>query len=261
MSSVNLHKEVAVKRRWFSWTVALGSALVLLALPGSLFAQATSGVTGRVLDEQGAAVPGAAVVLRNQESGRFRETVSGSNGSFSITGVNPGLYRLEVNLSGFQGFKRSNLRLVVGTTEVVDVELTIGQVEQTVNVTADAPLVDVSSSEIGGNVTQDELLHIPTIDRSFGDYLDLLPGVVGGDFLGSDQANYMVDGGANNDVTRGGAQARVPIEASGTRADWQSGGRRLQHGRRRDSRGVEERDQRVPRKRALPRHRLAVRAA
>jgi outer membrane receptor protein involved in Fe transport len=71
----------------------------------------------------------------------------------------------------------------------------------------------VSSSEIGGSVTQDELLNIPTVNRDFGDYLDLLPGVVAGDFLGQDRAMYTIDGGSNNDMTRGGAQARVPIEA------------------------------------------------
>ena len=187
--------------------------LLLTVFSGSLLAQGTSGVTGRVVDEQGAAVPGAVVVLRNQESGRFRETVSGGNGSFSITGVDPGLYQLEVRLAGFRSFQRSNLRIQSGTTEVVDVGLAIGPVEQAITVTAEAPLVDISSSEIGGDVTQDELLHIPTINRNFGDYLDLLPGVVAGDFLGQDQAMYSVDGGSNNDMTRGGAQARVPIEA------------------------------------------------
>ena len=69
------------------------------------------------------------------------------------------------------------------------------------------------SSEIGGNVTQQELLNIPTINRDFGDYLDVLPGVVAGDFLGQSQANYTMDGGSLNDATRGGAQVRVPIEA------------------------------------------------
>jgi hypothetical protein len=170
-------------------------------------------VTGRIVDVQGATVPGARVVLRNQESGLFRETTSATNGSYNIAGVNPGLYQLEVSLPGFQSFQRSNLRLVVGTTEVLDVTLEVGRVEQTVNVTTEAPLVDVASSEIGGDVTQQELLHIPTVNRDFGDYLDILPGVVAGDFLGQDQAMYSIDGGSNNDMTRGGAQARVPIEA------------------------------------------------
>jgi len=193
--------------------VLLGVLLVLLAAPGAVFAQATSGLTGRVLDQQEAAVPGALVVLRNQQSGHFRETVSGSNGGFNFTGVDPGLYQLEVSLQGFQRFERSNLRLVVGTTDVVDVVLQIGQMEETITVTTEAPLVDLSSSETGGRVTEDELLFIPSDDRSFNDYLSLLPGVVAGDFLGQDQAMYSIDGGSNNDMTRGGQQARVPIEA------------------------------------------------
>jgi hypothetical protein len=187
--------------------------LLLLAWPAGLAAQSTSGVTGRVLDAQGAVVPGATVILRNQESGRFRETLSGANGSYNITGVDPGLYQLEVTLTGFQGFQRSNLRLVVGSTEVVDVALAIGGVEQTVVVTTETPLVDLASSEIGGDVTQEELINIPTTNRDFSDFLDVLPGVVAGDFLGQDQAMFTIDGGSNNDMTRGGAQARVPIEA------------------------------------------------
>ena len=199
-------------KRYLGFSVCV-LGLILLASPGSLLAQGASGVTGRVTDQQAAAVPGARVVLRDQESGRFRETTTGGNGSYNITGVNPGLYQLEVILPGFQTFQRSNIRVVVGTTEVLDVRLEIGRMEDTVTVTTEVPLVDVVSSEIGGNVTQQELLNIPTINRDFGDYLDVLPGVVAGDFLGQDQANYTIDGGSNNDATRGGAQARVPIEA------------------------------------------------
>ena len=113
--------------------------LILLVSPGSLLAQGASGVTGRVTDQQAGAVPGARVVLRDQESGRFRETTTGGNGSYNITGVNPGLYQLEVILPGFQTFQRSNIRVVVGTTEVLDVRLEIGRVEDTVTVTTRSP--------------------------------------------------------------------------------------------------------------------------
>lgn len=127
--------------------------------------------------------------------------------------MDPAVYRLEVSLQGFQSFERENLRLIVGTTEVLDVVLQIGSMDETVTVTAAPPLVDISSSETGGRVTQDELIHIPTSNRGFGSYLSLLPGVVAGDFLGQDQAMYSIDGGNNNDFTRGGQQVRVPIEA------------------------------------------------
>src|SRR6185503_11150454 len=87
-----------------------------------------------------------------------------------------------------------------------------------VTVTAAAPVIDVTSKEVGGNITSKELTELPSVNRNFIGFVALLPGVVAVSINGQDSRNnnYMVDGGNNNDDVigqRAGTQARTPIEA------------------------------------------------
>ncbi len=117
----------------------------------------------------------------------------------------------------------------MGKTFAIDVQLQVGGVEEQVTVTADSPLVDTTSKQIGGTVTSQELNDIPSINRNFTTYLGTLPGVTafistdsfGADSIringqGTQNVNYTLDGAGNNDTFNGGnggAQARTPVEA------------------------------------------------
>jgi hypothetical protein len=202
--------------------------VALTALPASA-QQATAGLQGRVVDEQGGVLPGVPVIARAQEAGTFRQTVSSDDGTYRFLGMQPGLYVIEAELSGFAPYKRENVRLEIGQTATFDVKLQIqGQSEQ-ITVTAEAPIVDLTTSQVGGVLTTRELADLPSTNRNFTSFLALLPGTVptynttsfgadsvqvGGQPAGN--VNYNLDGGANNDSARGGgsgAQARIPIEA------------------------------------------------
>src|SRR4030095_9613085 len=91
----------------------------------------------------------------------------------------------------------------------------IGGVSGQGAVTAQAPLVDTTAKEVGGFIETRELIDLPTSNRNFTSYLNVLPGVVSGAVGGPPRhpVNYSFDGGSNNDGTRGGDQARIPIEA------------------------------------------------
>src|SRR4030095_3088829 len=93
--------------------------------------------------------PGA--VDTNQATGMFRETISGEDGSFIASGLVPGTYQVTAELQGFKKFERKELRLEVGKTTSVDVNMQVGGLEEVVNVTAESPIVDLTSKEIGGN--------------------------------------------------------------------------------------------------------------
>jgi len=191
--------------------------------------QGTAELRGRVVDGQGGILPGVAVVIRNQNTGMFRETVSGADGSYIASGLTPGTYEINAELQGFKKFNRKGLVLEVGKTTSVDVAMEVGGIEQTVNVTADSPLVDVTSKEIGGNITSETLVQLPSVNGNFIGFVGLLPGIVPSistESFGSDSIsvngqdprnnNYMLDGGNNNDDVigqRAGTQARTPIEA------------------------------------------------
>jgi hypothetical protein len=202
----------------------------LLVCASSAFAQqGTTEIRGKVVDTTNAAVPGATVVVRNQESGTFRETTSGADGTYFVGGIIPGLYEVTAELQGFQKLGLKDIRLEIGKTATVDLQLKVGTLEQVVSVSAESPLVDLTSKEVGGNITGGELVDLPSINRNFIGFIGLLPGIVpsistesfGSDSISVNGAdprnnNYMLDGGNNNDDVigqRAGTQARTAIES------------------------------------------------
>ena len=159
-------------------SIAAAALGVLLALaPAARAQQGTGELRGRVVDAQGAVLPGVAVIATNEASGQFRESISGPDGTFFMSAMTPGGYELAAQLSGFKKYQRSGVRVEVGKTFSIDVQLEVGGVEQEVTVTAESPLVDTSSKQIGGTVTSQELNDIPSINRNFTTYLGTLPGV------------------------------------------------------------------------------------
>src|SRR4051812_10999443 len=209
--------------------VSLVFIMALLIAMSASAQQGTTELRGRVIDPQGAVLPGVNVVVRNQETGMFRETVSGQDGSFIASGLVPGTYQVTAELQGFKKFERKDLRLEVGKTSSIDVTMSVGGIEEVVTVTTESPLVDVTSKEIGGNITSETLVKLPSVNGNFVGFVGLLPGIVPSistESFGSDSIsvngqdprnnNYMLDGGNNNDDVigqRAGTQARTPIEA------------------------------------------------
>ena len=201
---------------------------LLLALP-AFAQQGTAEVRGRVTDAQEAALPGVTVVVRNQDTGMFRETVAAADGTYFVTGVQPGRYEITASLQGFSKFLRRDVLLEVGKTTSVDIKLAVGNISEEVTVVGEAKLVDTSSKEVGGNITARELIALPSVNRNFVGFVGLLPGIVPSistESFGSDSItvngqdprnnNYTLDGSGNNDDVigqRAGTQARTPIEA------------------------------------------------
>src|SRR5438552_8720813 len=191
--------------------------------------QGTGELRGRVVDAQNAVLPGVAVVAKNEASGQFLEVVSGADGSFFMSALTPGSYELTAQLSGFKRYQRGAVRVEVGKTQSIDVQLQVGGIEQEVTVTAESPLVDTTTKQLGGSVQAQELQDVPSLNRNFTSYLSLLPGVtatISTDSFGADSirvngqatqnANYMLDGAGNNDIFNngtGGAPARIPLQA------------------------------------------------
>jgi hypothetical protein len=201
----------------------------LLLVNGAAAQQGTGELRGRVADAQNAVLPGVTVVAKNEATGMFREIVSGGDGSFFMSALTPGTYEVAAQLSGFKKYSRKGLRVEVGKTLTVDVQLEVGGIEQEVTVVAEAPLVDTTSKQLGGSVTTQELADTPSLNRNFTSFLSLLPGItstISTDSFGADSirvngqatqnANYTLDGAGNNDSFNngnGGAQARTPVEA------------------------------------------------
>jgi hypothetical protein len=208
-------------------TCVLGSVLLMAAQ--AIAQQGTTEIRGRVVDAQGAGIPGATVVVRNQETGMFRETVSSSDGTYFISAMMPGKYELSAELQGFKKQVLSNILLEVGKTATLEVQLAVGGIEESVTVSAESQIVDTTSKEIGGNLSSRELVALPSINRNYVGLIGVLPGIVPNvatDSVGSDAIitngresrnnNYLVDGSNNFDDVNGGrsgTQARTALES------------------------------------------------
>jgi len=203
---------------------------IALLVPAPVSAQLGTGdLRGKVVDSSGAVLPGVTVIAKNEGSGQYRETISSTDGTFSMIALIPGNYELTATLSGFKKYQRGAVRVEVGKATSIEISLPVGGVEEQVTVTAESPIVDTSSKQIGGVVTSQELNDIPSINRNFTTYLGTLPGVTafistdsfGADSIringqGTQNVNYTLDGAGNNDTFNGGnggAQARTPVEA------------------------------------------------
>src|SRR6266404_4117954 len=126
-------------RRLLVRAIVVGSFVVAAAIP--LFAQqGTAQISGRVTDEQGGALPGVSVTLTNEESGAFREVITGADGSYSAPQLRPGRYRITAKLQSFNTFVRSGLILPIGQTLTIDATLKLGSLQEAVTVTAESPL-------------------------------------------------------------------------------------------------------------------------
>ena len=208
--------------------------LVALALavgftPSASAQFARSDVSGVVADPDGAPLPGVTITLLNEANGAVRTTVTSVTGAYQVSGLTPSNYTITFALHGFRTVTRDGVRLLVGQAPTVDATLQLGGVEETVTVTAEAPLVDVTSKEVGGNITSEDFNILPTQGRSFVMFAALLPGVnpspstesTASDSLfinGQDDNNnsFNVDGADNSDDVigaRAGAQTRTAIEA------------------------------------------------
>ena len=185
-----------------------------------------SALQGRVTDQQQAVLPGVSVVITNQDNGTYRETVTGPDGTFFATGLQPGRYKVAAELQGFKKFNREDVTIQLGATQTVDVRLEVGGIAETVTVSEEAPPVDLTSSKVGGNVGSKELLDLPSPTRNFISFVAMVPGVQlnpsaeGSDSISvngqsQNQVTFVLDGGNNTDdnsASASGAQARTPLE-------------------------------------------------
>jgi hypothetical protein len=211
--------------------VLLGVSLTVIMAGAAVPAvaqQGTSEITGRAVDEQGAALPGVAIVATNEDSGQYREATTSGDGVYHLAQMTPGRYRIAAKLEGFRPFERRGLIVAVGTTMTVNLTMAIGGLEESVTVTGSSPIIDLTATDVGGNIGTGELAELPAMNRNYFATVALLPGVqfspstqMGNDTIvsngqSSQNNNVSVDGGYNGDNALGtssGAQVRTPLEA------------------------------------------------
>jgi hypothetical protein len=195
-------------------TLCLTLALCLF-LPTLLSAQGTGGrILGRISDPTGAVLSGVKVTATNEATSVAQDTLSNDSGDFGFPNIPVGTYSLSFDLKGFKKAVRRSIALDVNQVITLNMTMQLGGNEEVVDVTAEAPLVDTSSTQLGAVVNNRSVNELPLNARDTYQFLQLQPGVQsqlgssGGTFYGSDNAGSVsVNGGrdrANNFSVNGG---------------------------------------------------------
>jgi hypothetical protein len=197
----------------------LATRIVLLALALSLMslsalAQSTAGrVLGSVTDQSGASVAGATVVITDTQRGTSRTLTTDSSGDYVAPDLIPGTYKIHVAAKGFKSVERPNITIEVATDVRADFTLQPGNVSEVVIVTGEIPLLNTTSSTLGGTLSNEEINDLPLNGRNYENLLQLRPGVMrypGGGFsttstdgLRAEDNAYFVEGLFNSEPFSG----------------------------------------------------------
>src|SRR5262245_2761509 len=202
--------------------------LLLLASASAIAQQTTGNITGRVLDQQGAAMPGVSITAKFPATGFTRTESTDAEGVYRISALQPGVYEVTAEIAGFQTVAKQDIEVNVGQTVAIDFGMKVATIAETVTVTGATPLIETTSSSVGGVVSPRRIETIPLNGRQFANLAATIPGVGLGfhtDPTKSTQyspqinggngrnLNYQIDGGDNNDDTVGGLLQLFPLEA------------------------------------------------
>ena len=169
----------------FAWILGF---CVMVSLP--LHAQvAGATLSGTVMDQSGGVVPQAAISIKNIATGITRSSTTSAAGFYSAPNLLPGTYEIRAAAQGFSSQVQTGIKLTVGEQQVLNFTLQVGQISQTVEVTTEAPTVQLASSAISAVVSATTVVELPLNGRSWTDLATLQPGV---NALGSLQASFEV---------------------------------------------------------------------
>ncbi|MBV8817853.1 MAG: carboxypeptidase regulatory-like domain-containing protein, partial [Acidobacteriaceae bacterium] len=160
-------------------TISIRTALVftLVALHTLNAQQGRGLIFGTVTDPSGAPIPAAQVQVTNVDTNAITTAVSGAQGDYQTPELPIGHYRVSINQSGFKEVIRTGIVLQVGQRAEVNLQLTVGSVEEKIEVTADAPLVDTSTATVGQAVENKRIEELPLNGRNALALMFLTPDV------------------------------------------------------------------------------------
>src|SRR5262245_35764340 len=158
--------------------VPLFSILTLFSVYSFRFGQAVKGsLLGSITDTNGAVLPGAKVTITEVNTNLSRSTVTNESGNYVFGNLDRGVYRLEIQLAGFKKAVRDKVDVLVNNDTRVDVQMEAGEINQTVEVTANVPLLQTERADVGRQIETKQLQDMPlTFNRNFQSLLNLTPG-------------------------------------------------------------------------------------
>src|SRR5437667_8983820 len=158
---------------------SLAATIAILLWCAPTYSQTANGrISGTVKDQSGALIPGAAVTVTDTARGVARNLIGDEAGAYLAPNLLPSTYTVRATFAGFQTWVRENIRLEVGQDLTIDVVLLPGAQSETVTITEEVPLLNVSSATLGGTLSNQTINDLPLNGRNFTSLLELRPGVV-----------------------------------------------------------------------------------
>lgn len=199
------------------WIIFVTLVVLALFSTSGAYGQTVQGqIGGTVTDPGGSVVPGADVAVKNLDTGLERKSVTSQAGVYFLPSIPPGRYSLTISATGFQNFVVPEILLTVNQARTIDAQLSIGVVQETVEVSASAVALDATTSSLGAVVQHRSIVEMPLNGRNFTQLVLLTPGaapvqqgqastfvVTGGispsvNGMRSRNNNFTLDGGENN---------------------------------------------------------------
>ncbi|HPS79190.1 MAG TPA: TonB-dependent receptor [Thermoanaerobaculaceae bacterium] len=160
------------------WAMLLLAGLVLLGLAGPALAQTdvtAARVAGTVKDVDGGVLPGATVEARNQDTGLVLRAVTDGRGAYRLLNIPSGSYTMSCELPGFATSSRPDVRITLGSAPTVDFTLQLAATAETITVTSELPLVEVTNTSASTTINTEQLSQLPSSGRNFTNLVLLTP--------------------------------------------------------------------------------------
>src|SRR5262245_29442600 len=220
-----------------AWCRVRVSVLTLIAILGTTVAAAaqttsstTGAINGKVTDKTNAVLPGVTVTISSPALMGTRNTVTAEDGFYRFAAVPPGDYAVVFELTGFTTMKREGIRVALGFTASVNVELGVASLSENVTVTGESPVVDTQSTAITTNFDAKTLASMPSA-RDMWAILAESPAVsltridVGGSAAGTQTGYFVYGTSGQNRPTVEGIVATEGTDAAGFRSEERRGGK------------------------------------
>ncbi|MCC6390874.1 MAG: TonB-dependent receptor [Bryobacterales bacterium] len=190
-------------------TKLFGVGILILVSSLSLWGQTFGEISGEVRDPSGAGIPGVQVTATNTETNVARNTVTNDAGVYSFPAMVPGFYNVRAEKSGFKSVTRTDIQLQVQQSARLDIEMPIGQVSESVEVSASATLLSTENATVGTVVETKRIVELPLNGRNYLQLVSLAPNVSYG-FGSAGQAGSR----------QGGERAAQNISVGGNRSEF-----------------------------------------
>ncbi len=181
--------------------VRVFAGIALLTAPAVVAQETTAGLQGTVKDPSGAVVSNATVEVSSPALIGVRKVQTDAAGTYRFAALPPGDYTLTVTAPGFRVYRQSNIDLSVGRLPSIDVQLQVGGVAETVEVTTEATMIDTTQSKVAVNVPEEVILNIPK-GRSFQSLIPFAPGARQEPLQGSSSSRdngFQIDGASDSE--------------------------------------------------------------